>query len=511
MLRHCCSLAVAFLLAGALAAVGCQNETSNPEVSAEVAAVTSSTPDAEFSGVCGIQIVRPLEENGVDKRDPEVLECSCTLIADRIVMTAAHCVEENLRADLECGKAADGGVEEGEMGPCTADIDLRFGNSYGGGTRIALDTIELFRYYDSDVDNDDLALIRLAEDPGAFTPVTLNEAALTSGLQGETVTLVGFGATNVQLDDFGLRRRVDISVVSVLPKHITGGTLGAAAEGDEFTACFGDNGGPGFYDFGAGPVQIVVNSVIGETSCNPQARRTRVDIYLDEFIYPFVDRYVGACTLDGTCDTTGCRSEDPDCDPCLQDGVCEEDCPTRDWDCALGVFPGGDCTTDGECEEGGRCVVALDDDEYTYCNRPCDPALPDEATCPATMTCNDDNECEFTLPSPGSIEDPCDCGPGATSCENGACRSGICEEGMCTVTCTTDADCPARLGEGDPFTCAASSAVSGTNVCTGVIISGGGGFCDPNSITGRGRAGGLGGLLVLFLAVLALVYTRKRG
>lgn len=508
MLRHCCTLAL--FIVGALSVVGCQTETSAPEVSSQLAAVTSSTPDGEFSGVCGISIVRPLEENGVDKRDPEVMKCSCTLVADRIVMTAAHCVEENLRDDLECGKAIDGGVEEGEMGPCLADIDIRFGNSYGGATRLDFDVVEVFRYFDADVNNDDIAMIHLAEDPGAFTAVTLNEDPLTSDLQGETVTLVGFGATNVQLDDFGLRRRVDIEVVSVLPKHITGGTLGTPEEGDEFSACFGDNGGPGFYDFGAGSVQIVLNSFIGETSCNAQARRTRVDIYVDGFVYPFIDRFVGACTLDGTCVTTGCRSQDPDCDACLQDGVCEEGCPTRDWDCELGVFPGGDCTADGQCEEGGRCVAALDDDEYFYCNRPCDPALPDEETCPATMTCNDDGECEFMLPSPGSLEDPCDCGPGSTSCETTSCRSGICEEGICTIECATDADCPAPIADIDPFTCGASSAVSGKMVCTGAVISGGGGFCDPNSITGRGRAGGLGGLVVLFLAILGLVYTRSR-
>ena len=91
---------VAFLLAAALAAVGCQQENNAPELSSEAAAVTGAI-DGEFNGVCGISIVRPLEENGVDKRDPEVLKCSCSLVADRVVLTAAHCIEENLRDDLE--------------------------------------------------------------------------------------------------------------------------------------------------------------------------------------------------------------------------------------------------------------------------------------------------------------------------------------------------------------------------------------------------------------------------
>jgi hypothetical protein len=469
-----------------LAGAGCQSELDGT-VSRTKSAISMGTPDGEFPGVCGITTRLPRDPDDPDtERDPQY--CSCTLVADRIVLTAAHCLEENTRADVTCNDGV-------ATGPCLDDIDIRFGSSFGAGTRQELDDIRIHRYFDPDIAQvNDIAMVRLTVAP-AQAPVTLNDQPLSADLVGESILLVGFGITEADLDDFGLRRQVDATVSSILPEHLVAGNA-------DFTSCRGDNGGPGFYDFGAGPAQVVLNSTI--SGCNPNARKTRVDAYTAEFIYPFIDSYIGPCALDGACVETGCRSPDPDCDVCSQDGVCEEDCDTRDFDCPLGVFPGGDCTDDGQCELGGRCIAAQDDPDYLYCSQPCDPTA-DDPECPAAMACTDlgggAGECEFTVPSPGSQGYPCDV--------NNQCRSSICEEGICVIECSTDADCPDAPAGEDPYTCVPSRVVDGASVCIGRIITGGGGFCAP-SVAGRTRAGTTGGLAVLFLAALAIVFTGRR-
>jgi hypothetical protein len=482
----------AVLIAGLLFGLGCQTENSTPELAETSAALAGGLLDAEFTGACAIEVLLPPDPDDPDTpRNPPERWCSCTLVADRIVMTAAHCLEENLTAP-EC---ADSGNEP----PCDEDIDLRFGTDFDTATKVALEEIRLHRYYDPDKAPgvNDIALIRLAEDPpGTPTPapVTLNEMALDTSIEQMDITFVGYGVTASDGEDFGTRLRIDTPIRSVGEDSLLAGT-GAN------TPCRGDNGGPGFFDFGAGPVQITLNSNIVE--CNQSAKRTRVDVFVDEFIYPFIDSYIGPCALDTVCVTSDCRTPDPDCDEtgCSTDGTCVEECPTRDFDCPLGVFPRGECAKDGDCELGGHCITALDDDSFTYCTLPCEV----DDDCPANdgdMVCNSDGDCEFTIPSPGSQGRPCG-GPGE-------CRSEICEQDICAVTCGTDADCPAAPEGENPYRCLPSDESPGDNVCIGTIVTGGGGFCDPNSITGRGAGSGLGGIAVMFLAALALVFRSRR-
>jgi hypothetical protein len=106
------------------------------------------------------------------------------------------------------------------------------------------------------------------------------------------------------------------------------------------------------------------------------------------------------------------------------------------------------------------------------------------------MVCADGgsgDECSWDpdQPSPGSQGSPCDTGL--------ECRSGICEQTYCVVECNpADADpCPDNpFDPENPFTCQPSEVVSGTSVCIGAIITGGGGFCAAG---GRGPGWALAG------------------
>jgi hypothetical protein len=122
-------------------------------------------------------------------------------------------------------------------------------------------------------------------------------------------------------------------------------------------------------------------------------------------------------------------------------------------------------------------------------------------------TCADlgggNGECQYGTPSPGSQGFPCSFGD--------QCRSGICEDAICVIECASTAECPDAPAGQDPYVCGPSDEQNGTQVCLGKETSGGGGFCEPSSVAGRSRvAGQVGGIAVLLLAALMLVFTGRR-
>lgn len=415
----------------------------------------------------------------VDPQSPnaprEEIGCACTLIEAQTVLTAASCVARNIEEDM------------------LGDIELKFGASFNAPNNMAIPVTEgvVHRYFDPDASSrNNLAMLRLASDPG-ITPVALNERTITDGDIGTDLTLVGFGTTDEQLDDFGARRSVTTPITVVDPRFLFAGTSTA-------TTCEGDSGSPGFVDWGEGKVLATIT--VRQTQCFDNAQRTRVDPFLDTFIYPYIDRFSGPCPKDTVCDDqVQCRSVDPDCEPCAWDGeTCVEDCPTRDWDCELGSFTGGACDASGDCEELGTCIPATDDPDFTYCAGPCDPAAAAD-TCPGSMVCDDlgggDGQCIYLEPSPGS--------QGFTCNAASDCRSGICEEQICVEICDPAGEpCP-----GD-YTCGPSTVMPGANVCLGRVFSGGGGFC--NASPDASPAGPLGLALLSWLAVGGLIVRRRR-
>jgi hypothetical protein len=483
-----------FVTAAIAAVLGCGAGCAREESATTGAAarpVTGGFP-SELEAACGmIATLPPDPENPDGVRDP--LHCSCVLVGPRVVLTAASCVDENAEA---------GTLDQ---------IDLRFGSGYESGQRNDIEAIELYRYFEPDSgSDDDLALLLLAAPavgPGdaPITPVEINAEPLGEELVQMTVQLVGYGR-DAEARQFGSRYVIDAPIVSVNENHLLAGT-GTA------TSCYGDAGGPVLFDFGDGPVLIAVNGRNGDgvgPDCITQTIRARVDRYTTTFLFPYLDRTDGPCALGGGCIEEGCRSPDPDCEPCLWNDMCEEDCPTRDLDCEIGAFPGEACEASGQCERGGTCIAAADDESFTYCSQPCDAAAA-EPGCPPNMTCTEaeggESVCTYGVPSPGSQGAPCSTGLD--------CRSDICEEGICVNTCDSDEDCPDPPAGEEPYRCSDSQEEPGERVCLGEIISGGGGFCAPSSVSAAAGGGGrarLAGIALLALAALALVWmARRRG
>lgn len=438
-----------------------------------------------FESVCSMFVTLPPDED-MDPQDP--IYCTCTKIAPSIVVTSAACVEENLRADMVAG------------------IDVRFGTSFSGGTAYTVDDVAVHRYYNKDSSSVfDMALLHLTADPPQPAAVMASRTLTSADLGPSTpeecssdvsdmtpgcAVMLGFGETGNDLEDHGALKKIIVPVRDVSRRTLAAGT-------EPVTTCDGDSGGPVFMDLGSGLELVAVTS--RQSGCSAGEVRTRIDVQREVFIDPYIARFDPTCGLDSTCDA-GCDF-DPDCDPCSWNDVCEEDCPTRDWDCELGTNPGVACTQSGECEFGGRCIEAGDDAAFTYCSEPCDPA---QDFCQGEMACVDNdgvNECTWPLPSPGSQGYPCT--------TNLGCRSGICEELICVTECDPGAADPCPTNHADPeqpFSCGASTVEPGKNVCQGAIFSGGGGFCTVEGGAGQGTTF----LFGLALVVLGIARRRRR-
>ena len=470
MKRTTCTLlaAAGLLLSPACGIVDQEPVDLDEDIGESTAEILGGESAPELTSVCGMQINLPPDEDGEDQ-DPIV--CTCTLVEACTVLTSARCVNENV----------DAGALDG--------ITVVFGQGITGGTPYEVDEVELYRYFNPDGPNtNEVALVRMVEPCPTVEPAELNDQ-FGSGDVGGTLTIAGYGERiEGNSTTAGTRSKADVTITSVNARYVLAGN-------EETTSCAGDSGGPGFIDRGAGPVLATINARQG--SCAIAVQRARVDRYLQDFLIPYIDRFSGPCAVDGTCVTDGCRTPDPDCpeNACAWGNACEEDCPTRDWDCDLGVFAGAACQTSGECEEGGRCVAAEDDESFTYCTRRCDPAAMSD--CPQGMVCSEvgggAGECTWTTPSPGS--------QGFTCSSNSQCRSDICEGGICVFECGAGGTCP------DPYTCGESAVAPGTQVCLGEIIEGGGGFC---AVGGDGPRGWLGLLLALGAVPFLLGRRRRR-
>ncbi len=305
-------------------------------------------------------------------RTDGTLRCSGTVIAERVVLTAAHC-----------------GVH---VEPSA--FRVLFGNELG--TTTAIEVVEAIAHPAFDAtESHDLALVLLA-DAALAPPVAMSSIAPAGQLR-----IVGFGDTAGGANDATRKRTGTTSVAS---SSATAIVLAA----DPSLPCTGDSGGPAF----AGETIVAVISR-GDASCAANGKATRVDAHLADFIAPYViatapgTRAVGErCSYDAHCTSNSCvvASDEPLSRYCSDVCARDSDCPDA-MDCSANTCryreptPGaigatceaddecirGECTDDGYCSV--RCVSGRGDcpDGFECAHRGgvdffCTP-IPDEGGC----------------------------------------------------------------------------------------------------------------------------------
>jgi MYXO-CTERM domain-containing protein len=421
-------------------------------------------------------IVDPYDHGVVALTSGGFAFCSGTLVSPRVVLTAAHCIDEN---DVE-GIRVQSGVRLG-LGTSVPVLEAKVHEEYNGGSN-------------------DIAIVLLeAPSPARYWP--LNTTAFDDTFLDSDVRLAGYGTTDADGGGDGQKREGIARIFSY-------DALDFVYTSNPAQTCFGDSGGPGFVTIDGVEYLAGITSR-GDAECAQFGIDTRVDAYADwvSFFIEVFDPTVTDCGDDGTC-ALDCDAPDPDC-PCEYDGYCstecatlnvdrdcppncdhdgtceenEDGCPVQDEDCHPTAGVGEVCEFGTDCVEG-ECIAATEDERVHYCSVACSS----ESDCPGDMVC-EGSMCRHLPPSPGAQVWPC---TADDDCFEGNCvPSG--DDSICADRCVSDADC------------------AGGNVCNASPLDGSTKLCLPESGgCGCTTASATPTQLAPFVLLLALALLRRR-
>jgi V8-like Glu-specific endopeptidase len=243
--------------------------------------------------------------------------CSGTVIAKRLVLTAAHCVEDaGAGTQIEVMFGTD--VKKAKPGDYVKVKAWHHDPKYMATNNIAA--------------GHDAAVLILASDALA-EPLPINRKPLTNAMIGSKVHVVGFGNDNGWAGTgSGLKREIWTKIAGLEQGVVNIGKAGQ-------TTCQGDSGGPTFMNMDGVDVIIGITSY-GLQGCVDYGSSTRVDLAAS-WIDPYIDANGGAPDGGGGDDPTPCKG---DCSgrECGDDG-CGSSCGSCD--------AGATCSAEGTCEE----------------------------------------------------------------------------------------------------------------------------------------------------------------
>jgi len=186
---------------------GCK--TPEPPTWSEDAAIWNGDPTSDFPAVGA------LTRNGS-------AFCTGTLIDEYTVLTAAHCVDYVESTGLTGVEFYTGPGDTGSLDGGIAVVDAASHPDWNGT-------------------NADIGVMVLDE-PCAEAPMFVQvEEMLAGEWEGRLITLVGYGVTEDDADDSGIKMKTEVRVYAFDADvffHYTAGT----------NACFGDSGGPALYE-----------------------------------------------------------------------------------------------------------------------------------------------------------------------------------------------------------------------------------------------------------------------
>ncbi|MBT8492352.1 MAG: trypsin-like serine protease [Deltaproteobacteria bacterium] len=172
--------------------------------------------------------------------------CTATLIGCQTVLTAAHCV---------CS---------GRENPCTAKSpsEMRVFFQHSGFHEVA--SIDYHPEYDAIGLTSDIAVIQLKEPVTGIEPVAIADSGRPG--PGASITMSGFGISNRDGIESGIKRDVDVSVaqcgVGEYPNESVTHHLCYETTAQTYGFCQGDSGGPAFGFIDGRPIVAGVASYV---------------------------------------------------------------------------------------------------------------------------------------------------------------------------------------------------------------------------------------------------------
>ena len=172
------------------------------------------------------------------------------MVAKRVLVTAAHCLEGQSASRIKFA-----------LGP----------NAKAPTASLAIKRIAVHPQWSSSQIKNDIAVAILSAD-APVTPVPIN-TAMPSSWVGKSLTFVGYGVSNGNTQTgAGVKRVVTIPISQVAATQFAYQTPGK-------NTCNGDSGGPAFAADASGNLTVAGVTSYGDQGCTQYGVDTRVDAF----------------------------------------------------------------------------------------------------------------------------------------------------------------------------------------------------------------------------------------
>lgn len=303
-------------------------------------------------------------------------QCTGTLLAPRLVLTARHCVadtDEYAACDADGKPLAAGVIRRNRpadtMYVFTGKDRPQFGR--GEDVKPAGQGLQIVDDGGKNLCNHDIALVVLKEpvENAALAPIRL-EADVTVG---ETITAVGWGVTDRTPQPSVRQQRTGITIESVGPAE--GGPRELPVPPNEFqvgeSICSGDSGGPAFAEESGAVIGVVSRGGRpgGTESTNPAANCIKGENLFTK-TSPFKDMLLEAFAL---AEAEPWVEGGPDPRKLKTSSLCAESSECRSNICVGDPAQGGALACAQDCAGGAACAagtVCTSEGDYQVCRAP---------------------------------------------------------------------------------------------------------------------------------------------